>query len=179
MYRAITRRSNLVLKLWALFSYKLRYIASFGLVEMSISSNPKPTIYRNLCEMTGPDTRANFQTKSIIGYCISGFVRVIPILSTFVIACIYLVYWYMDHLTNLIELDWIELNWIAPVLLRSMVCWWRANNFIVKMCDLYIISSPYRVTSICIQLLWDTSVSNYAHTLRHPIIKICTGFRTT
>ena len=30
---------------WPVFSYKLRYI---GLVEMAISTNPKPTIYRNL-----------------------------------------------------------------------------------------------------------------------------------
>ena len=27
------------------FSYKLRYIVGFGLVEMAISTNPKPTIY--------------------------------------------------------------------------------------------------------------------------------------
>ena len=37
----------------ALYSYKLRYIVGFGLVEMAISTNPKPTIYRNLCENTG------------------------------------------------------------------------------------------------------------------------------
>ena len=30
------------------FSCKLRYIVGFGLVEMVISTNPKPTIYRNL-----------------------------------------------------------------------------------------------------------------------------------
>ena len=42
----------------SVFSYKLRYIVGFGLagmyrigfesVEMAISTNPKPTIYRNL-----------------------------------------------------------------------------------------------------------------------------------
>ena len=31
------------------FSYKLRYIVGFGLVEMAISTSPKPMIYRNLC----------------------------------------------------------------------------------------------------------------------------------
>ena len=35
-------------------SYKLRYIVGFGLVEMAISTNPKPTIYRNLYENMGP-----------------------------------------------------------------------------------------------------------------------------
>ena len=35
------------------FLYKLRYIVGFGLVEMTISSNPKPTIYRNLYENSG------------------------------------------------------------------------------------------------------------------------------
>ena len=35
------------------FSYKLRYIVGFGLVEMAISTNPKPAIYRNLHESTG------------------------------------------------------------------------------------------------------------------------------
>ena len=32
----------------------LRYIAGFGLVEMAISTNPKPTINHNLYENTGP-----------------------------------------------------------------------------------------------------------------------------
>ena len=36
------------------FSYKLGYIVGFGLVEIAISTNPKPTIYRNLYENTGP-----------------------------------------------------------------------------------------------------------------------------
>ena len=40
---------------WSVFSYKLRYIVGFGLVEMAISTNPKPTIYRNLYENTGPE----------------------------------------------------------------------------------------------------------------------------
>ena len=38
----------------AVFSYKLRYIVGFWLVEMAISTNQKPTIYRNLYENTGP-----------------------------------------------------------------------------------------------------------------------------
>ena len=38
------------------FSHKLRYIVGFGLVEMAISTNPKPTIYRNLYENTRPDS---------------------------------------------------------------------------------------------------------------------------
>ena len=37
------------------FSYKLRYIVGFWLVEIAISTNQKPTIYRNLYENTGPD----------------------------------------------------------------------------------------------------------------------------
>ena len=43
---------------WAVFSYKLRYIVGFWLVEMAISINQKPTIYRNLYEKTGPQPRA-------------------------------------------------------------------------------------------------------------------------
>ena len=34
------------------FSYTLRYIVGFGLVEVATSTNPKPTIYRNLYENT-------------------------------------------------------------------------------------------------------------------------------
>ena len=34
------------------FSYKLRYIVGFGLVEMAISTNPKPKIYPNLYDNT-------------------------------------------------------------------------------------------------------------------------------
>ena len=39
----------------SVFSYKLRYIVGFWLAEMAISTNQKPTIYRNLYENTGPD----------------------------------------------------------------------------------------------------------------------------
>ena len=38
----------------AIFSYKLRYIVGFWLVEMAISTNQEPSIYRNLYENTGP-----------------------------------------------------------------------------------------------------------------------------
>ena len=34
----------------AVFSYKLRHIVGFWLVEMANSTNQKPTIYRNLYE---------------------------------------------------------------------------------------------------------------------------------
>ena len=47
------------------FSYKLRYIVGFGLVEMAISTNPKHTMYRNLYENTGPDCCSSQQTKAI------------------------------------------------------------------------------------------------------------------
>ena len=33
---------------WSVLSYELLYIVGFGLVEMAISTNQKPTIYRNL-----------------------------------------------------------------------------------------------------------------------------------
>ena len=36
------------------FSYKLRYIAGFGLVDMVITTNPKPTIYHILYKNKGP-----------------------------------------------------------------------------------------------------------------------------
>ena len=50
----------------AVFSYKLRYIIGFGLVEMAISTNPKPTIYRNWYENTGPvEERPNICGENI------------------------------------------------------------------------------------------------------------------
>ena len=36
-----------------IFSYKLRYIVGFWLVETAVSTNQKPTMYRNLYENTG------------------------------------------------------------------------------------------------------------------------------
>ena len=41
------------------FSYKLRYIVGFWLVEMTISTNQKPTIYRNLYENTAPAAKGS------------------------------------------------------------------------------------------------------------------------
>ena len=47
------------------FSYKLRYIVGFWLVEMAISTNQKPTIYRNLYKNTGPaNLKLNITWKS-------------------------------------------------------------------------------------------------------------------
>ena len=43
------------------FSYKLRYIVGFWLVEMAISTNQKPTIYRNLYENMGPEYNRAYQ----------------------------------------------------------------------------------------------------------------------
>ena len=39
---------------WPVFSYKLRYIVGFWLVETAVSTNQKPTMYRNLYVNTGP-----------------------------------------------------------------------------------------------------------------------------
>ena len=39
----------------AVFPYNLRYIVGFWLVEMAISTNQKPTIYRNLYDNTASD----------------------------------------------------------------------------------------------------------------------------
>ena len=36
------------------FSYKLRYNVGFWLVETAVSTNQKPTIYRNSYENMGP-----------------------------------------------------------------------------------------------------------------------------
>ena len=52
------------------FSYKLRYIVGFWLVEMAISTNQKPTIYRNLYENTAPDSytiKHYYKTKCMRG----------------------------------------------------------------------------------------------------------------
>ena len=50
------------------FSYKLRYIVAFWLVEMAISTNQKATIYRNLYENTGPGlaTTIDYLDSSIV-----------------------------------------------------------------------------------------------------------------
>ena len=48
------------------FSYKLRYIVGFLLVEMAISTNQKPTIYRNLYENTAPGPRAPKNVHNIL-----------------------------------------------------------------------------------------------------------------
>ena len=55
-------RVNILYSSGAVFSYKLRYIVGFWLVEMAISTNQKPTIYRNLYENTdpGPYLRCSF-----------------------------------------------------------------------------------------------------------------------
>ena len=43
----------------SVLSYKLRYIVGLGLVEMAISTNPRPTIYRNLYENRQADSCGN------------------------------------------------------------------------------------------------------------------------
>ena len=48
------------------FSYKSRYIVGFWLVEMAISTNQKPTIYRNLYENTGQQHKGEKWIEPII-----------------------------------------------------------------------------------------------------------------
>ena len=47
-----------------IFSYKLRYIVGFWLVEMAISTNQKPAIYRNLYENTAPGPQHDSATRT-------------------------------------------------------------------------------------------------------------------
>ena len=53
-WAARTGQSRASVRPGPVFSYKLRYIVGFWLVEMAISTSQKPTIYRNLYENTGP-----------------------------------------------------------------------------------------------------------------------------
>ena len=48
---------NRTRRTWSVFSDKLRCIVGLRLVEMAISTNPKPTMHRNWYENTGPGTR--------------------------------------------------------------------------------------------------------------------------
>ena len=45
------------------FFYNLRHVVGFGLVDMAPLTNPKPTIYRNLCENTGTGQYHNVWSK--------------------------------------------------------------------------------------------------------------------
>ena len=45
------------------FFYNLRHVVGFGSVYMAPSTNPKPTIYHNLCENTGPGQYHNVWSK--------------------------------------------------------------------------------------------------------------------
>ena len=53
-WRSSLSQLLLLLCKWPVFSHKLRYIVAFWLVEMTISPNQKPTIWRNLYENTDP-----------------------------------------------------------------------------------------------------------------------------
>ena len=67
----------------AAFSYKLRYIVGFWLVEMAISTNQKPTIYRNLYENTGPVNHNHTDSHQLKTYShIPGTARAIMVFET-------------------------------------------------------------------------------------------------
>ena len=51
---AVLRSPGFLKKRVPIFTYKLRYIVGFRLFKMAISTNPKPSIYHNLYEDTGP-----------------------------------------------------------------------------------------------------------------------------
>ena len=53
-FNIIISAGRIVADAGSVFSYKLRYSVGFWLVEMAISTNQKPTIYRNLYENTAP-----------------------------------------------------------------------------------------------------------------------------
>ena len=73
-YQILTRWLYLLDTIWSpnnpgpVFSYTLRYIVGFWLVEMTISTNQKPTIYRNLYENTEP----GYQTSGTVTRAVNG-----------------------------------------------------------------------------------------------------------
>ena len=77
-----------------IFSYKLRYIVGFGLVEMAISTNPKPTIY---CSLTRQ--RAQVSTVQRVRYICKYNLVIIIILKALVCLPIeyslYVQIWYL------------------------------------------------------------------------------------
>ena len=54
------------------------YIVGFGLVELAISTNPKPTMYRNVYENTGPGVY--IYIRLTVDFCV--FLRLVSTAST-------------------------------------------------------------------------------------------------
>ena len=54
--------------LWGRILYELRYIVGFGLVEMAISTNLKPTIYHQLYDNTAPGVQWAMTLIYILNY---------------------------------------------------------------------------------------------------------------
>ena len=52
-----------------IFSYKLRYMVGFWLVQTAVSTNQKPTMYRNLYENTGPASNDDQEIESLLDAC--------------------------------------------------------------------------------------------------------------
>ena len=52
-----------------LVQLKLRYIVGFGSVEMAISTDPNPTIYRSLHEKTGPGRFRALRWSYVDDFC--------------------------------------------------------------------------------------------------------------
>ena len=101
-----------------IFSYKLRYIVIFWLVEIAISTNPKPTIYRNLYENTDPDKNTQGSTKPVRQ---SSTLRRWDYLTSFATVC-----WHIAWLAH--ECVWRDHYWmdnlLCPLSKANSRLWW-------------------------------------------------------
>ena len=117
------------------FSYKLRYIVGFWLVEIAISTNQKPTIYRNLYENTAP------------GFCI-------------LLSCwLYCSRLYFDYCSLIVGLYWCHLGWtggccagasVGPILLMSH---WLYRRLLYSTDVALVVLAPNYSTDVALVVL--------------------------
>ena len=103
-----------------IFSYKLRYIVGFWLVEMAITTNQKLTICRNLYDNTGPVIDTVYYRKILI-----------PSLY-FILPTVKYSYWYSILAYNSKNIEYITVN------ITRFYWLWHIGNF-----DIFVIIFLY------------------------------------
>ena len=128
---------------WAVFSYKLRYIVGLWLVEMAISTNHKPTIYRNLYENTAPGFYYPFFALQFFLFVIPHILMVILIV---LISFMLKLYSWFAEASNSLELNKIAFKTLKSLELKKMS--WKPLKSDFSISDFYCQAILWLILSV-------------------------------
>ena len=150
----------------SVFSYNLRYIVGFGLVEMAISTNQKPTIYRSLYENTGPAVSHTGSAIKVLTRMAGDESRING-----------------DNCLGVASIfcrDWVTVRMVDPLIRtpirRHNTCALTRKWFLVKTAVLDLLNAKNNYLSTCFlgwPINYTVRMTQYTNVIAHTFMSLC------